>query len=47
MRYNFLLSLVMVYTKGAMLEDVEGKIDSTPTYSPLINSDFDKQGFML
>ena len=29
------------------LEDVEGKIDSTPSYSPLSNSDFDKQGFMF
>ena len=33
-------------TEGAIL-DVEGEIDSTPTYSPLCNSDLVKQGFIL
>ena len=34
-------------TEGAILEDVEGEINSTPSYSPLCSFNFVKQGFIL
>ena len=36
-----------ISTEGAILEDVEGKINSISSYSPMCSSNFVKQGFRL
>ena len=41
------LFLLNKHIEGAMIEDVEGKYNSEPSYSPLFNSDLVKQGFIL
>ena len=45
--WNLMIGFPFLTTEGAILEDVEGEINSTPSYSPLCSFNFVKQGFIL